>query len=254
MRKPIMAGNWKMNKTRDEAIQFMLKVAENVPSSDKLESIVCAPAIILRDLVKRQGDNLRIGAQNMHEKDSGAFTGEISPVMLTSTGVTYVILGHSERRQYFNETDAKVNEKTLKALESGLTPIVCVGEALNDREDGLTNNVLERQVTLDLKGLTKEQVENVIIAYEPIWAIGTGKTADSKTADDACGFIRALVAKLYDETTANKVRVLYGGSVNTKNVAELMSMPNIDGGLVGGASLKEDDFITLCNEAVKAKY
>ncbi len=254
MRKPIMAGNWKMNKTRDEALQFIYAVAEKVPSKDKLESIICAPAIVLRDLVKRQGENLRIGAQNMNEHDSGAYTGEISPAMLTSTNVTYVILGHSERRQYFNETDAKVNEKTLKALSVGLYPIVCVGESLEEREDNKTFDVLERQVKAALSNVSKEDVAKVIIAYEPIWAIGTGKTADSKTADDACGFIRSLVAKLYDKATAEKVRVLYGGSVNTKNVAELMSMPNIDGGLVGGASLKEDDFITLCNEAVKAKY
>lgn len=253
MRKPIMAGNWKMNKTRDEALQFIYAVADKVPSKDKLESIICAPAIVLRDLVKRQGENLRIGAQNMNEHDSGAYTGEISPAMLTSTNVTYVILGHSERRQYFNETDTKVNEKTLKALSVGLYPIVCVGESLEEREGNKTFDVLERQVKAALANVSKEDVAKVIIAYEPIWAIGTGKTATADQADEACGFIRGLVEKLYSKTEAEAIRVLYGGSVNTKTVKELMSKGNIDGGLVGGASLKVDDFLTLCNDGLAAK-
>ena len=246
-----MAGNWKMNKTRDEALQFILAVADKLPSIEKLDSIICAPAIVLRDLVKRQGDNLRIGAQNMNDKDSGAYTGEISPSMLTSTEVEYVIIGHSERRQYYAETDASVNAKTIKALEVGLKPIVCVGETLDEREKGLTFNVLERQVMLALANIKKEDIPSVVIAYEPIWAIGTGRTADSATADEACGFIRSLVAKLYSKKEADEIRILYGGSVNTKNVAELMAKPNIDGGLVGGASLKSDDFLALCEAAVK---
>ena len=248
-----MAGNWKMNKTRDEALQFIYAVADKVPSIDKLESIICAPAIVLRDLVKRQGENLRIGAQNMNENDNGAYTGEISPSMLTSTNVTYVILGHSERRQYYNETDAKVNEKTIKALSVGLYPIVCVGESLNEREENKTFDVLEKQVKAALTNVSKADVSKVIIAYEPIWAIGTGKTATSEQADEACGFIRGLVEKLYSKKEAEEIRVLYGGSVNTKNVKELMSKENIDGGLVGGASLKIDDFLTLCNDALEAK-
>ena len=249
-----MAGNWKMNKTRDEALQFIYAVSENLPIIDKLDSIICAPAIVLRDLVKRQGDNLRIGAQNMNENDKGAYTGEISPAMLTSTNVTYVILGHSERRQYYNETDQKVNEKTLKALEVGLLPIVCVGESLVERESNKTLDVLERQVKAALTNVSLEDVSKVIIAYEPIWAIGTGKTATSDQADEACGFIRTLVEKLYNKNAADAIRVLYGGSMNLKNVKELMSKPNIDGGLVGGASLIAEDFITLCNDAVATKY
>ena len=249
-----MAGNWKMNKTRDEALQFIYAVSENLPSIDKLDSIVCAPAIVLRDLVKRQGENLRIGAQNMNENDSGAYTGEISPVMLTSTNVTYVIIGHSERRQYYNETDEKVNAKTLKALSVGLVPIVCVGETLEQREANETLDVLKRQVEKALANVEAKDVSKVVIAYEPIWAIGTGKTATSDQADEACGFIRNLVSKLYNEKAADEIRVLYGGSVNTKNVKELMSKPNIDGGLVGGASLKAEDFLTLCNDAVATKY
>ena len=249
-----MAGNWKMNKTRDEALQFIYAVADNLPSIDKLDSIVCAPAIVLRDLVKRQGENLRIGAQNMNENDSGAYTGEISPVMLTSTNVTYVIIGHSERRQYYNETDEKVNAKTIKALSVGLLPIVCVGETLEQREKNETLDVLKHQVEAALANISANDVSKVIIAYEPIWAIGTGKTATSDQADEACGFIRNLVKKLYNEKVSEEIRVLYGGSVNTKNVKELMSKPNIDGGLVGGASLKADDFLTLCNDAVATKY
>lgn len=251
MRKPIMAGNWKMNKTRDEALQFVYAVSDALPSKDKVESIICAPAIILRDLVKRQGDNLRIGAQNMHEKDSGAYTGEISAIMLKSTGVDYVIIGHSERRQYFNETDESVNAKVLKALETDLKPIICVGETLEQRENGTTHNVLDIQVTKALENVNANQISDVIIAYEPIWAIGTGKVADAKTADEACGYIRSLIEKLYSKTAADEVRILYGGSVSTKTVDELISQPNIDGGLVGGASLKADSFIELCKACVK---
>ncbi len=248
-----MAGNWKMNKTRDEALQFIYAVADKIPSITELDSVICAPSIVLRDLVKRQGDNLRIGAQNMNENDSGAYTGEISPAMLTSTNVEYVIIGHSERRQYYNETDIKVNEKTIKALEVGLTPIVCVGETLAQRESNDTFNVLKTQVEYALKNISYSDVFKIVIAYEPIWAIGTGKTATSDIADEACGYIRGLVENLYDKDVALKIRILYGGSVNVKNVKELMSKPNIDGGLVGGASLKPDDFITLCNEANEAK-
>ncbi len=251
MRKPIMAGNWKMNKTRDEALQFIYEVNEKLPSIDKLDSIICAPAIILRDLVKRQGDNLRIGAQNMHEKDSGAYTGEISAAMLQSTGVEYVILGHSERRQYFNETDEGVNAKIAQALKYNLKPIVCVGESLEEREFNTTNQVLENQVTKAFNDINEESLPSIIIAYEPIWAIGTGKVASAQMADEACGFIRSLIEKLYSKKAADEIRILYGGSVSTKSVDELMAQENIDGGLVGGASLKAEDFITLCKAAAK---
>ena len=247
MRKPILAGNWKMNKTRDEVIQFTLAVTNRLPLN--VECIVCAPAIYLRDLVKRSPDNLHIGAQNMHELDSGAYTGEISPIMLKDTGVEYVILGHSERREYFNETDAKINAKIKKALEVGLKPIICVGEKLETREAGKTNELLESQIVKAFEGVNIDNTENVIIAYEPIWAIGTGKSADSKTAEEACGFIRSVLSKIYSEKVANEIRILYGGSVKETNIAEYMAQKDVDGALVGGASLKPESFIELCNKS-----
>ena len=251
MRKPIIAGNWKMFKTRDEAINFILQVNNRVPSIDQVDSVICAQFTVLRCLVKRQLENLRIGAQNMHFADEGAYTGEVSGLMLKSIGVSYVIIGHSERRAMFNETDESINKKLHKAFEVELTPILCVGESLEEREGGLTEKKLEGQLVKDLEGLTKEQVANMVIAYEPIWAIGTGKTATSQVADETCGFVRSVVAKLYDQATADAIRIQYGGSVKTSNIDELMSMPNIDGALVGGASLKADDFVTLVNAAVK---
>lgn len=250
MRKPVMAGNWKMNKTRDEALQFIYAVSDKLPDNNKLDSIICAPAVILRDLVKRQGDNLKIGAQNMHYENSGAFTGEVSPVMLTSTGVEYVIIGHSERRAYFNETDETVNLKVKAALTHGLKPIVCCGESLEQREAGTTFEVLDKQIDMALKNVSKKDMANVIIAYEPIWAIGTGKVASPAMADEACGYIRSLVKNHYDADTAESTRILYGGSVSTKSVSELMAQPNIDGGLVGGASLDAASFVELCEKAM----
>ena len=251
MRKPIIAGNWKMFKTRDEAINFILQVNNKVPSIDQVDSVICAQFTVLRCLVKRQLENLRIGAQNMHFADEGAYTGEVSGLMLKSIGVSYVIIGHSERRAMFNETDEAINKKLHKAFEVELTPILCVGESLEEREGGLTEKKLEGQLVKDLEGLTKEQVANMVIAYEPIWAIGTGKTATSQVADETCGFVRSVVAKLYDQATADAIRIQYGGSVKTSNIDELMSMPNIDGALIGGASLKAEDFITLVKAAVK---
>ncbi len=251
MRKPIIAGNWKMFKTRDEAINFILQVNNKVPSIDQVDSVICAQFTVLRCLVKRQLENLRIGAQNMHFADEGAYTGEVSGLMLKSIGVSYVIIGHSERRAMFNETDESINKKLHKAFEVELTPILCVGESLEEREGGLTEKKLEGQLVKDLEGLTKEQVANMVIAYEPIWAIGTGRTATSQIADETCGFVRSVVAKLYDEATAEAIRIQYGGSVKTSNIDELMSMPNIDGALIGGASLKAEDFITLVKAAVK---
>lgn len=251
MRKPIIAGNWKMFKTRDEALQFILAVNDKMPSQEKVDSVICSQFTVLRCLVKRQGENLRIGAQNMHFEDSGAFTGEVSAEMLKSIGVSYVIIGHSERRAMFNETDEAINKKLHKAFEKELTPILCVGESLEQRENGKVEEFIGNQLTLDLAGLTKEQVKELVIAYEPIWAIGTGKTATSQVADETCGFIRGMVEKLYDKETAEAIRIQYGGSVKTSNVDELMSMPNIDGALIGGASLKADDFIKLVNAAVK---
>ena len=251
MRKPMLAGNWKMNKTRADALEFIYAVSENVPAVETVDTIVCAPAIILRDLVKRQGESLRIGAQNMHEKESGAYTGEISAVMLESTGVEYVILGHSERRQYFNETDNAVNAKTIQALKHGLKPIVCVGETLEEKEAGNTNAVLETQTVGALTGVNMSNPENVIIAYEPVWAIGTGKSASSKDANDGCAFIRSVLANMFGAEVAEKVRILYGGSVKPATVNELFAEEDIDGFLVGGAALKADDFLTLCHACVR---
>ena len=244
MRKPILAGNWKMNKTRDEAIQFILQVDNKLPKSG-VDCIVCAPAIILRDLVKR-ADTIQVGAQNMNENDKGAYTGEISPLMLKDTGVKYVIVGHSERRAYYNENDTVVNAKIKKALEFDLKPIVCVGENLEERETGKMQDVLKSEIFKAFDGVVFDDPANVIVAYEPIWAIGTGKTATTEQAEEACKYIRGLLADIYGAKTADKIRILYGGSMNTKNVNDLVAQPDVDGGLVGGASLDADNFIALC--------
>ena len=251
MRKPIIAGNWKMFKTRDEAINFILQVNNSMPSNELVDSVICSQFTVLRCLVKRQGEFLRIGAQNMHFLDEGAYTGEVSGLMLKSIGVSYVIIGHSERRAMFNETDEAINKKLKKAFEVGLCPILCVGESLAQREGGLTEEHLQGQLEKDLEGLTLDQVKELVIAYEPIWAIGTGKTATSQIADETCGFIRQTVGKLFGKEAAEAIRIQYGGSVKTGNIDELMSMPNIDGALIGGASLKADDFIKLVNAAIK---
>lgn len=251
MRKPIIAGNWKMFKTRDEALGFMMQVNGRVPEQEVVETVICAPFTLLRCLVKRQGENLRIGAQNMHFEEQGAFTGEIAPNMLTSLGVEYVIIGHSERRAMFNETDETVNKKLHAAFKHGLTPILCCGEYLEERESGKTEEVIEGQITKDLAGLTEEQVKELVIAYEPIWAIGTGRTATSAVANETCSFIRKLVAKLYNEETAEAIRIQYGGSVKTSNIDELMAQSDIDGALIGGASLVAEDFIYLAQAAVR---
>lgn len=247
MRKPIMIANWKMNKTRDEALNFIYDVNEKLPSCEVVDTVVCAPAILLRDLVKRQGDNLRIGAQNMHFAESGAFTGEISPIMLQTTGVEYVILGHSERRQYFNETDETVNKKMHAAMAHNLKPILCIGETLEEREAGKVEEVLRTQLEADLAGLSVEEMANVIVAYEPIWAIGTGKTATNEDANAACHFVRETIKNLFNEKVAEETRVLYGGSMKPNNVLALINQPDIDGGLVGGASLVAESFLELVN-------
>lgn len=248
MRKPILAGNWKMNKTRDAAIHFILEVEPKLPK-DNVDVIICAPAILLRDLVKRS-DVIKVGAQNMNEHDSGAYTGEISPIMLKDTKVEYVILGHSERRAYYNETDATVNAKIKKALEFELKPIVCVGETLEQRESGKTSDVLSNQIKKAFDGISIENPENVIIAYEPIWAIGTGKSATSKEAQDSCKYIRELLTGIFGEDTSSKIRILYGGSINVKNFKDIIAQEDIDGGLVGGSSLVEDDFIELTKDCL----
>ena len=251
MRKPIIAGNWKMFKTRDEALQFIYNVNMKVPSNEFVDSVVCAQSPILRDLVKRQGDDLRVGAQNMHYLDSGAYTGEVSAPLLENIGVEYVVLGHSERRAYYNETDSEVNKKIHQAFRYGLTPILCVGESLEIRENGTTDAYVKVQVEAALKGLGTEQVKKLVIAYEPIWAIGTGKTATAEMANDTIKEIRNVVKELFGSDTSEAVRIQYGGSVKPANVDELLSMSDIDGALVGGASLDPESFLVLVNAAVK---
>ncbi|WP_186580934.1 triose-phosphate isomerase [Aquibacillus kalidii] len=252
MRKKVIAGNWKMNKVRSEAVQFIEDTKSNVPASDKVESVVCAPFPYLAELVeKAAGSDVKIAAQNMHFEDNGAFTGEVSPVMLKDIGVTYVVLGHSERREYFAETDETVNKKTHAAFNHGLTPIVCVGETLEQRENNETMTLVEDQVKKALAGLSDDQVKATIIAYEPIWAIGTGKTATSEQANEVCTHIRKVVAEAVSADAAEAVRIQYGGSVKPANVDELLSQSDIDGALVGGASLEADSFLKLVEAGAK---
>lgn len=246
-RKKIVAGNWKMNKTPDEAIDFIEKLKGKVKEANA-DVVVCVPFVCLPGVLNAaKGTNIKVGAQNMHWEESGAFTGEISACMLKSMGVDYVIIGHSERREYFAETDDTVNKKVHAAFEQGLIPIVCVGETLRRREQGVTSDLVRYQVRIALRNLSAEQVKKTIIAYEPIWAIGTGKTATSEQANEVNGIIRKTVEELYDESTAETVRIQYGGSVKPANAPELFDMSDIDGGLVGGASLKPDDFEKIIN-------
>ena len=246
MRKPIIAGNWKMHKTIAEALEFVNDVKDRV-NNDKVEAVICAPFTLLKDLKQAtKGTNIKIGAQNMHFEEKGAFTGEISPLMLKELDMDYVVIGHSERRQYFNETDETVNKKVLKALEVGIDPILCVGETLEEREAGNTKDVCKVQVEKALENVSKEDLAKVVIAYEPVWAIGTGKTATSEDANDVIAYIREVVANLYGEL-ANEVRIQYGGSVKPSNVAEIMNQSDIDGALVGGASLEANDYVELVN-------
>ncbi|MGL5316316.1 MAG: triose-phosphate isomerase, partial [Peptostreptococcaceae bacterium] len=234
MRKPIIAGNWKMNKTIAEAVDFVNEVKDQV-NNDKVEAVICAPFTILKDLKEAtKGTNIKVAAQNMHFAESGAFTGEVSASMLQELGMDYVVIGHSERREYFNETDETCNKKVLKALEVGIDPILCCGETLEEREAGETKNVCKVQVEGALKDVSAEDLAKVVIAYEPVWAIGTGKTATSEDANDVIKYIREVVAGLYGDK-ANEVRIQYGGSVKPANVAEIMAQSDIDGALVGGA-------------------
>ena len=249
MRKKIIAGNWKMNKTASEAESFIKELAPLVKGA-KCTVIACVPFTDLYAAVKAaKRTNIKIGAENLHYEKSGAFTGEISADMLVDLGVSYVIIGHSERRQYFGETDQTVNLKIKAALAAGLKPIVCVGELLSEREDNITNEVLWRQTKIAFKDVSAEDAKKIIIAYEPVWAIGTGKTATSEQADEACGSIRSCIASLYGKAVSNKIAIQYGGSMNAKNAAELLAKPNVDGGLIGGASLKSADFATIVSAA-----
>ena len=245
MRKKIVAGNWKMNKTPKQAAELCALLKDKV-NTDKVDVVFCVPAVDIATVEAVKGTNIAVGAENMHFEESGAYTGEIAPAMLTEMGVKYVVIGHSERREYFGETDETVNKKVKKALEHNLVPIMCCGETLEQREMGINIEIVRMQVKAGLYGLSADDVKKVVIAYEPIWAIGTGKTATSEQAQEVCCAIRQVVGEVYGKEVAEEVRIQYGGSVNGKNAAELFAMADIDGGLVGGASLKEE-FASIVN-------
>ena len=239
-RKKIIAGNWKMNMTPSEAVE-LVNTLKPLVANDEVDVVFCVPAIdIIPAMEAAKGTNIQIGAENMYFEEKGAFTGEISPNMLVDAGVKYVIIGHSERREYFAETDETVNKKVLKAFEYGLTPIICCGETLTQREQGITLDWIRQQIKIAFQNVTAEQAASAVIAYEPIWAIGTGKVATTEQAQEVCGAIRACIAEVYDEATAVAIRIQYGGSVSAASAPELFAQPDIDGGLVGGASLKPD--------------
>lgn len=240
MRKKIIAGNWKMNKTPSETVKLINELKPLVATEDA-DVVFCVPAISLTTAIEAaKGSNIQIGAENMYYEESGAFTGEIAPNMLTDIGVKYVIIGHSERREYFAETDETVNKKVLKAFEHGITPIVCCGESLTQREQGITIDWIRQQIKIAFLNVTADQAKTAVIAYEPIWAIGTGKVATTAQAQEVCAAIRVCIGEIYDEATAAAIRIQYGGSVSADSASELFAQADIDGGLVGGASLKPD--------------
>ena len=250
-RKAVIAGNWKMNNTPTEAGLLLEALIPGVHDAD-CEVVVCVPFTDLCNVVaKCAGTNVHVGAQNVHFEKSGAYTGEVSADMLVDLGVEYVVIGHSERRQYFAETDETVNKRARAALAGGLKPIICVGESLAQREQGVTEELVRLQVKIALQGVTAEELKNVVIAYEPIWAIGTGKTATADQAQEVCAAIRNVVAELYGADAAKALTVQYGGSMNAKNAEELLSKPDVDGGLIGGASLKADQFAVIVDAATK---
>ena len=245
MRKPIIAGNWKMNKTPEEARELVAALVETVKDAD-CDVVVCVPATdyaAVKEAAK--GSNIHLGAQNVHFAASGAYTGELSADMLKACGVEYVVIGHSERRQYFGETDKTVNLRTKAAVAAGIVPIICVGELKDERESGYTDIIVEYQTLMALHGLTEEEIKNVVVAYEPVWAIGTGLTATDEQANETIGVIRKAIERKYGKDVADAVRIQYGGSMNPKNVKGLMAQPEIDGGLIGGASLKAPDFTSV---------
>ncbi len=251
MRKPIIAGNWKMNNTPSQAVELINAIKPLV--KDAKCDVVCCPTFVCLDAASKAlaGSNIGLGAQNVHFEEKGAFTGEISVNMLKELNVGYVVIGHSERRQYFGETDEVVAKRSLAAINGGIIPIICVGETLEQRQNNVTFDVVKKQVVAALSLMNKEQVSASVIAYEPVWAIGTGLTATSDQAEEVIAFIRATVKEQFDEQTAENIRIQYGGSMNAKNAAELMAMPNIDGGLIGGASLKAPDFSVIVEAASK---
>ena len=239
-RKKIIAGNWKMNMTPSEAVE-LVNTLKSLVVTEEADVVFCVPAIDIIPVVEAaKGSNIQVGAENMYFEEKGAYTGEISPNMLTDAGVKYVVLGHSERREYFAETNETVNKKMLKAFEHGLTPIMCCGETLEQREQGVTMDFIRQQVKVGFQNVTADQAKTAVIAYEPIWAIGTGKTATTEQAQEVCKAIRECITEVYDEATAEAIRIQYGGSVNAATAPELFAQPDIDGGLVGGASLKPD--------------
>ena len=239
-RKKIIAGNWKMNMTPSEAVE-LVNTLKSLVVTEEADVVFCVPAIDIIPVVEAaKGSNIQVGAENMYFEEKGAYTGEISPNMLTDAGVKYVVLGHSERREYFAETNETVNKKMLKAFEHGLIPIMCCGETLEQREQGVTMDFIRQQVKVGFQNVTADQAKTAVIAYEPIWAIGTGKTATTEQAQEVCKAIRECIAEVYDEATAEAIRIQYGGSVNVATAPELFAQPDIDGGLVGGASLKPD--------------
>ncbi len=239
-RKKIIAGNWKMNMTPTEA-KALVETLKPLVDNPEVDVVYCVPAVDIVPVVEAvKGTNVQVGAENMYIEEKGAYTGEIAPAMIVDAGCKYVIIGHSERREYFKEDDAFLNKKVLKAFEHGLTPILCCGESLEQREAGVTLDWIRLQIKSDLIGVTKEQAASMVIAYEPIWAIGTGRTATSDQAEEVCKAIRDLIAEIYDTDTAEAIRIQYGGSMNAGNCAELLAKPDIDGGLIGGASLKPD--------------
>ena len=243
MKKPIIAGNWKMNNTKAEAEELITALKPLVKDVTRTDVVVCVPFTCIEKVKKLvKGSKIKVGAQNVAWADKGAFTGEISAAMLKEVGAEYVIIGHSERRQYFGETDKSVNMRLMQALKNELKPIVCVGEMLDERNGGKTETVLRAQLEGGLEGISAEDMKNVVIAYEPVWAIGTGVTATAEQANTTIKFIRKTLAKMFTRPVANKVRIQYGGSMNAKNASELMAMSDIDGGLIGGASLKAEDF------------
>lgn len=251
LRKAVIAGNWKMNNTRVQTTALLNELIPLVKNAD-CEVVACVPFTNLETAVAlTKGTNVKIGAQNVHFEKSGAFTGEISAEMLTEMGVTYVVVGHSERRQYFGETDVTVNKRTIAAVNAGLKVLLCVGELLAEREQGITDELVALQTKVALQNIAKSDLDKIIIAYEPVWAIGTGKTATSDQANEVCAVIRATVAKLYDKAAADAMTVQYGGSMNAANADELLSKPDVDGGLIGGASLKAADFNAIITAASK---
>ena len=251
LRIAVIAGNWKMNKTPAETTALINEMKPLVKDAD-CDVVLCVPYVDIAAAVEAaKGSNIKIGAENVHFKASGAYTGEISAEMLVASGVEYVVVGHSERRQYFGETDQTVNLRTLAAVNAGLTAIVCVGETLEQRELGYTETLLKYQTKMALTNVTADQIKNIIVAYEPVWAIGTGVTATAEQADEGNGFVRAAIAEVYGEDVANSVTVQYGGSMNAKNADELVAKVNVDGGLIGGASLKAEDFSIIVKAASK---